>query len=500
MEVVKKNVLSIVCGVVALVALVFHFVVNSRGYGKLQADVAEAAKPIKAAASVANEPRKLPQTTDAPPATLAAFPTEWVIEQNRQRVGLLQKNAAELVNQLLRLNDRSGQVLVRGVLPGPESTAPAAERAAYPAKQEEFRRAYWARTHYLDNPAERPRKVPNRPIQDQHLIHELLEATVPATQAEIDAARDKLWQDEYVQKLRRRVGTNEAENLEEVDRLFLAKNAGFAQQFLANRARSYKMYLGLPPAPEAPGGAVTAATLTPAAKVAVAALSINEGVTPFTPQPPTARQIWYAQAALWVQQDVCRTIAEMNADSADVTTSPVKHLFRLNVPPDVRMYKVPAPSATGAPAPASGEVKDYSVSFTGRVANPMYDVVHFDVEAVVDAAFVDTFIRKLQQSRLCVVLQTEVQSVDLSEALDLGCFYGSRPVSYVKIHAEALFLRAWTVGKTETTTKPNPDGGDPIVTTKTVGGLMPKDVQTDLGIGVVAPAGAAPADPGAAPA
>ena len=38
MELVKKNILSIICGVVALAAIVFHLVVTSSGFSKLEAE------------------------------------------------------------------------------------------------------------------------------------------------------------------------------------------------------------------------------------------------------------------------------------------------------------------------------------------------------------------------------------------------------------------------------------------------------------------------------
>ena len=46
MEVVKKNILSIICGVVALAAILFHLVYTSRGFGKLKTEAEAAVKPL----------------------------------------------------------------------------------------------------------------------------------------------------------------------------------------------------------------------------------------------------------------------------------------------------------------------------------------------------------------------------------------------------------------------------------------------------------------------
>ena len=124
---------------------------------------------------------------------------------------------------------------------------------------------------------------------------------------------------------------------------------------------------------------------------------------------------------------MCGAIAEMNtlAKSTSVQTSPVKHLFRLNVPQGPGMYKMAALDAgTVAAAPAGGEVKDYAISFTGRVGNPMYDVAHFDLEVAVDAASSRSSSRSSRRTGSSSSCRSTPRPLDLGEALDLGCSTG----------------------------------------------------------------------------
>ena len=58
--------------------------------------------------------------------------------------------------------------------------------------------------------------------------------------------------------------------------------------------------------------------------------------------------MWFAQMTLWVhiEQDVCRTIAEMNKDvvlkpGQGIQMSPVKNLLFVDINPDMTMYRLP---------------------------------------------------------------------------------------------------------------------------------------------------------------
>jgi hypothetical protein len=206
---------------------------------------------------------------------------------------------------------------------------------------------------------------------------------------------------------------------------------------------------------------------------------------------PDATKIWYAQMMLWVEQDVAAGIRDLNKDSNNVDSSPVKQLVRLYIVPDDNMYTMPsaAPaSGTPAPDPRSGGTgtpagptssvpansdtdplpKDFTVSPTGRACNGVFDVVHFTIVLKVRSADIPRVISGLERGKLITVYQTDIQSVNSAAEAQEGYLLGASPVAQITLQCEELFLRDWT--------KP----------------LMPQYIQTLLNVQTQQPAAAQP--------
>jgi hypothetical protein len=85
-----------------------------------------------------------------------------------------------------------------------------------------------------------------------------------------------------------------------------------------------------------------------------------------------------------------------------------------------------------------------SYSPTGRICNPMFDVVQFTLVVRLDASQIPCFIQTLGQGRLIDIYNINQVSVDSIDAKAAGYIYGPLPVVQLTLNCEALFLREWT--------------------------------------------------------
>jgi hypothetical protein len=161
--------------------------------------------------------------------------------------------------------------------------------------------------------------------------------------------------------------------------------------------------------------------------------------------------MYYAQAAIWMQEDICRAIAEMNADVHDVLHAPVKRLVSLTVPPGGQMFlRPPVENAAGGGTPGEGGPGNlaprayYSITPTGRTSNGMFDVVTALVVVHVDATHIPQLLTALNHNRFLTVRNMTVSRVDSNSLLDQGYVYGPGPIAELKLDCEQLQMREWT--------------------------------------------------------
>jgi hypothetical protein len=99
----------------------------------------------------------------------------------------------------------------------------------------------------------------------------------------------------------------------------------------------------------------------------------------------------------------------------------------------------PPPADPTQPIPPN-----YVISPTGRYSNALYDVIHFKLTLVVDAARVPLVIQALSKNRFITVYNTNLAAVDAAAHADAGYYYGPSPVVQIEMDCEALYLRDWT--------------------------------------------------------
>jgi len=420
MEIVKKNILSIICGVVILLAIVALFWPISGIVAGAQAQANERQQELEKLTNLQKKQRKLPVVTldpNAPTTSLDQFPGPKVIEAGQSATKAMAEQSAAVLAAATAMNEHT--LLVPKSLPTP------LDRQKF-----DFRTAYRKRVK-------------------EEISSQILHATLPPSDKDLDEAEKKLWEEKYVPKL---VWKTEKDPVTGVEVRTALNEATITAQYndeatklpekiRKDRAEQFQMYVD--------DGAIS-----------VSEPVIGEGPT------PSAEQIWYAQSALWLEEDVCRAIARLNSIAKNTLDSPVKRLVTLTVdatgPAQYVLATPAAVAATDAPAPRPADPnapieKKFDRSPTGRVSNSLYDVLTFTLEVNVDARMITPLLAELSREKFfnappkqgeptafITVNKFDLASVNKTEALQQGFVYGEAPIVKVSLQCEALVLRKWT--------------------------------------------------------
>jgi hypothetical protein len=171
---------------------------------------------------------------------------------------------------------------------------------------------------------------------------------------------------------------------------------------------------------------------------------------------PDPGSIFIAQLGYWIQKDVLDSIAAANKDAKNVTESPVKRLIKIKFPGNAfqKMSVQAAPGQPGAAPPADTGTwpqPNKSISITGRDSNGVYDVIRFDVQLFADAAQVPRVLQELSRGKFITVLNCGMQSVDSGSFYATKGYYfcdppdrPGKPIVQLDLSCEALLLREWT--------------------------------------------------------
>src|SRR5689334_13984370 len=180
MEIVKKNILSILCGVVALLALIAIFWPIGGMTQDLQAKVDKSKSDYyNKLTSLRTAKRMLPVVDPLNPNAeqqqLRQFPTEEVIKSGEKARDDVQKMAQQMKEMTVEKN-RHQPLLPMSYAQPPDSFA--------------FQKAYLQYLGYWDNPD------PNA-----NTVKKLLNSVTPPNDKEIKAEEDRLWSSDFAQRL-----------------------------------------------------------------------------------------------------------------------------------------------------------------------------------------------------------------------------------------------------------------------------------------------------------
>ena len=407
MQIVKKHILNIICGVVAILALVALVWPISGWYTDLAAQAQTAGKASADIQSLMSSKRVKPIFSDraqegAQGEPLERFPNREIIDDANQAMSKVKDQAEAARQAAISINRTGHDLLYFATLP--EAGRPDLFVAQYAAVMTT------GKTPIPSDPSN-PKVVP------ENIPDTILHSAAPPTNEQINLGLKDEWDKKYQPLVYLRqdptTGAMEPFNQPAILAQFRNEMKNYPEKYRHDMATKYSVYLDANALMQAPH-------MKPEA----------EGG-----QMPSVESMWYAQMNVWVQQDLARAVREMNT-------------FRDRADPNKLR-----PSAGGSPAPedpaaAAAQTKQpkvYNGSPTGRACGPMYDVVHSTLTAVVAQNAVEDLIRTLQSGRMITVLQVaDEKKIDNALAADLGYDYGPSPVVQVKIKCEHLFMRDWT--------------------------------------------------------
>ncbi len=383
MDIVKKNIVSIIFGVVALVAMIASIWPLGSWNADLDKKVQERSRVASQLDTMLRRSRKLPIVALDPNQSqkeLTKFPSEQIIESGRAARTKLQEESARILDVAVEMNKHD--LIVPGSLPAP-----------YQTEQYRFREEY-------------------KPAVDR-LINDVLRAGAPPNAEDIRLAQQKLWQEKYANQII--VINGVATNSQEVKAAFDAEAATVPAKLRAQVAMTRGVYVN----PDAFG--------------------LHPGITGAGAPPATS--IWEAQLLYWIQHDVAHAIADANG-AAPIAQAPVKHLIRLNLQP---LFVVGGkPGEPNGPNSDPGPPLT-NLSPTGRVSNRLYDVINFKIQLIVDAARMPEVLRAFSHDRFMNVTVVEVATVDPAVEATRGFMYGGgSPLVKIDAQCEAILFRKWT--------------------------------------------------------
>jgi hypothetical protein len=399
MDIVKKNLISIICGVVALLAIFAYAFYPLGGWVSELKDQTEVrAKVYGELETLRTKPRHLPnislENSEQPP--LEQFPSNAIIEEGGKVTDQVHAEAAAMQKTAVDLNRH--KPLLENVLPI------SSDNMKFLFKQQ-----------YANAMA---RTIPET----------ILDATSPPTPAEIDHAADELWKREFKDRIIIVNGQPDPENQKQIEEDFREKAAKLPMELRTRGAREHRIYM-------LPG------TFAP-----IAAMGENVAAA------PSPVDIWTAQLKYWVQEDIARAIASVNEGAKGVPDAPIKHLVRVAIPDDFVAASAAAPAGNGqedpnaAPAQGGPLPKNVAISPTGRTSNRVYDVMRFTIEINCDARQIPYVLNKMTQNQFFTVVNVvSVSGIDSAAAAANGYYYGNAPVAHLMLDCETLYMREWTV-------------------------------------------------------
>jgi hypothetical protein len=416
MDIVKKNMWSIVCGVIAVLAVVSTYYPLGGKFielnDKLSSSASESNKFKTNINLNPNMPVIDPKTSEIKP--LGQFPTEKVIEKGRQVVGKVHTESEKLQQKAMEMNRRDP--LIPNVLPAGRGRLLADFKDAYYAEMAQLRKE--------------------------------MAATTTPTEEEIRLKIEQLWKDEY-EPMIGKVG-DVAQGEQQVRAEFDEFKKDIPKKMRMDRAEKFVMYVNPEKAGQQPG---TSSGMS-------SSFDYHPGIPPLEANTlPDLTDIWSAQLGFWIQQDVARAIVETNKGAKNVDEAIVKRLIRIEARKEYMTKNGPLPIANAlnptniaAVAPGGpddpnlmGPVKSFGFTATGRVCNPSYDVMHFSVTVDADAQRFQAFVNNLTRGKFVTILRINMRGVDRERIQQTShYYYGKQPVVRMEIKAETIFFRSWT--------------------------------------------------------
>ncbi|HEX4056218.1 MAG TPA: hypothetical protein VHX86_18310 [Tepidisphaeraceae bacterium] len=401
MEVLKKNLFSIIFGIIAILAVVALYWPMDGLYATLRTELDSRVQVSSSLDALTNASRSMPLLSpdETNPAPLEVFPTQPVIDAGIAATQQVSQQAQKMLDRAVSANQHLP--LLPDELPKPTDS-----------------NRYLFAQQYA------------RATTDYSRWQQILDSTAPPTPEEVQAAKDKLLEEiDKARLVTDAQGNPTPDSTAEAQEEYGLESASVQPRMELERAQRHQIYL-LP-------NSLPVDT------------KIKDGTFPMPDE------ICDAQLVMWVLDDVTQAIAKANelySDPAspggppqhDILHAAVKSIEGIDAPaPVLAQTGVDATAGVNSPAPM-----DPTVSPTGRVCNGLYDAVRFRVRLVVDAAKVEEVMRQLEVGQFITVLNVQFNEVvdpaAAASATTGGFRYGDKPVVRVEFDCEELLMRKWT--------------------------------------------------------
>lgn len=401
MDVIKKNIFSIVFGIIAILAVVALYWPMSGRYDTLESELDSRMQINSSLDNLATASRSMPLLSpdETVPGPLQVFPTQPVIDAGIAATEQVSQQATKMLGRAVETNQHLP--LLPDELPKPTDAI----------------RYMFAKQYALE-------------VTDYARWQKILDSTAPPTSAEVQAELDKL-RDE-IDKARLAYdaqGNATPDSQAEVQAEFELESASVQPRMELDRAQQHRIYLLPNTLPVDP--------------------TIKDGTF------PTPDKICDAQIVMWVLDDVTNAIAQANELYSDPSSlgGPPQHDILHAAVKNIEGIDPPSPViAQGGVDTAAGvsaaTPKDTAVSPTGRVCNGLYNVLRFRIRLVADATKVPQILRQLEVGQFITVLNVQFNEVvdpAVATSSQAGGFrYGDKPVVRIEIDCEDLLMRKWT--------------------------------------------------------
>jgi hypothetical protein len=420
---IKSNVYTVVFLAIMIAAPVALWIVSGRMNAVVRSDVQARAAKISELSRL--EETKVELSIPGPdnPKVSATIPVNRrFLERYQEVVGKITEDAGEIRTRVVQMNQQGRGVLLEDLFPDPPShlreTLPGQMHRALLSAYEQLLK---------DCEAGAPPSVDDMRV-------------------DLEAARERY----MTQILKRARG-----DLDEDEQIWLTEQLTKSRlSIYAETANDLKLY------------------------ATIAELNVpQESERPERAEGQANMQMFDWQWQYWIKEDILKGLYGANESYGSVVGAPVKRLVSLTV------LDGPVPQSSGGAGaessrgggsaggfgPAAGtrsggrkpaapsarkavaadpslEVQlDYSVSFTGRTDNPLYDVRLVELVIVVDSARIpQVFDALARRNFITVISPVQVDALDLFAAIGDGYFYGTAPVSRLTLTLETIWLREWT--------------------------------------------------------
>jgi hypothetical protein len=395
LEIIKKNALSLICLLVAIIAVIAVFWLQNSKFSALQAHLdgrkAEYESLHTLAGKIGARKQPMIDPSQGDPAPLGQFPTERVIEAAQTVTSRVAEESKAVLEEAVKRNEHAP--LVSGDLRKPQIATFLNYQTAYQA-------AIGPESMSSLDPAVRGNTMPVK----------ILKAGLPPTEADIQAEIEKQKQQAMGNMV---PGSSNAQQL--VDQQVAMLQNSVPEEMRRKVATDSKIYINPDAMDVYPG-----------------ILGVN--------QPPPAAVLYFSQVGLWVQQDVCEALADANKDAKNVLDAPVKHFVKIDVNEENGHTNIAQP---GQPQPDASQQQQQQHTVTDRKNNAIYDVVPFRLSIIVDATRIPWVLQELSRNRFITVTNMNVTSKDPAQLMLGGYYYGQAQLVQLDLDCEDLFLHAW---------------------------------------------------------